>query len=137
MRLGESLRWVSELPYESRFEDLQKHVPEEWIDEALEASGVATMRRRRLPAEQVVWLVLAMSAFHDLPIERVAILAGDTGTSVPRTSGGRESLGTRALALASAWERQMSRHHWAAWTGKAGEGSSWARLAGWSLHWRR
>jgi hypothetical protein len=26
-----------------------------WIDEALEATGTATLRRRRLPAEQVVW----------------------------------------------------------------------------------
>lgn len=71
MRLGESLRWVAQLPYESRFEALQKHVPEDWIDEALDASGVATMRRRRLPAEQVVWLVLGMALFHDLPIEAV------------------------------------------------------------------
>jgi hypothetical protein len=29
-----------------------------WIDEALEATGTTTLRRLRLPAEQVVWLVL-------------------------------------------------------------------------------
>jgi hypothetical protein len=29
-----------------------------WIDEALEATGTATLRRRRLPAERVVWLAL-------------------------------------------------------------------------------
>ena len=32
----------------------------EWIEEALAATGTATIRRRRLPAEQVVWLVIGM-----------------------------------------------------------------------------
>ncbi|MEG0822864.1 MAG: transposase domain-containing protein [Burkholderiaceae bacterium] len=36
----------------------QKHLPHEWIDQALQATGVTTMRRRRLPMEQAVWLVL-------------------------------------------------------------------------------
>ena len=34
----------------------RKHLPREWIEEALRATGTATLRRRRLPAEQVVWL---------------------------------------------------------------------------------
>jgi len=37
----------------------------EWIDEALAATGTATVRRRRLPAEQVVWLVIGMCLFRD------------------------------------------------------------------------
>ena len=32
-----------------------------WIEEALEATGSATIRKQRLPAEQVVWLVLGMA----------------------------------------------------------------------------
>jgi hypothetical protein len=38
----------------------------EWIEEALVATGTATIRRRRLPAQQVVWLVIGMCIFRDL-----------------------------------------------------------------------
>jgi hypothetical protein len=50
---------------------LARHVPEEWLEEALEASGVATVRKRRMPAERVVWLVVGMALFRNLPIEDV------------------------------------------------------------------
>src|SRR2546425_6771680 len=34
-----------------------------WIEEALEATGTATIRKRRLPAEQGVWLVLGVALY--------------------------------------------------------------------------
>lgn len=40
----------------------------EWIDEALRATGTASVRRRKLPAEQMVWLVLGMGLFEDRSI---------------------------------------------------------------------
>jgi hypothetical protein len=43
----------------------------EWIEEALEATGTATVRRRRLPAEQVVWLVLGMGIYRNKPITEI------------------------------------------------------------------
>lgn len=49
----------------------RSHLDPKWIEAALEATGVATMRRRRLPAEQVVWVVLGMAMFRDQPIEAV------------------------------------------------------------------
>ena len=42
-----------------------------WIEEALEATGTATIRKRRLPAEQVVWLVLGLALYRDWSISRV------------------------------------------------------------------
>jgi hypothetical protein len=39
-----------------------------WIEEALDATGTASVRRRKLPAEQVVWLVLGMAMFADRSI---------------------------------------------------------------------
>ena len=45
---------------------LAEHLPLAWIEEALAATGTASIRRRRLPAEQVVWLVLGMAVFKDL-----------------------------------------------------------------------
>jgi hypothetical protein len=44
-----------------------------WIEEALAATGTATIRKRRLPAEQVVWLVLGMALYRDWNISRVVI----------------------------------------------------------------
>jgi hypothetical protein len=43
----------------------RKHLPQERIEEAPRATGTATLRRRRLPAERVVWLVLGMALFKD------------------------------------------------------------------------
>ena len=37
----------------------------------MEATGTATLRRRRLPAEQVIWLVLGMALLRDRPIAEV------------------------------------------------------------------
>jgi len=41
------------------------------IEECLLATGTATIRRRRLPAEQVIWLVLGMALTRNLPISEV------------------------------------------------------------------
>jgi hypothetical protein len=40
----------------------------EWIDEALAATGFASCRRRKLPATEVVWLVLGMAMCADRSI---------------------------------------------------------------------
>lgn len=42
-----------------------------WVDEALQATGKASTRRRKLPADQAVWLVLGMALFEDRSIEAV------------------------------------------------------------------
>lgn len=43
----------------------------EWIAQALAATGTATLRRRRLPAEQVIWLVLGMALHRNRSIVEV------------------------------------------------------------------
>ena len=52
--------------------NLIKHLDPTWIEEALLATGTATIRRRRLPAERTVWLMLGMALMRDLPIAEVA-----------------------------------------------------------------
>jgi Transposase DDE domain/Insertion element 4 transposase N-terminal len=49
-----------------------EHIPTQWIDSALSLSSHATIRRRRLPADRVVWLVVGMAFFRNEPIEEVA-----------------------------------------------------------------
>src|SRR5687768_4348436 len=43
----------------------------EWIEQALAATGTATLRRRRLPAEQVIWLVLGMALHRNRSIVEI------------------------------------------------------------------
>ncbi len=51
---------------------LIKHLDPATIEEALLATGTATIRRRRLPADRTVWLMLGMALMRDLPITEVA-----------------------------------------------------------------
>lgn len=51
----------------------QTHLDPEWIEEALTATGTATLRKRRLPADQVLWLVLGMATMRDRPIDEVVL----------------------------------------------------------------
>jgi hypothetical protein len=43
----------------------------EWIEQALSATGTASARKRKFPAEQVVWLVLGMALLADRSISAV------------------------------------------------------------------
>lgn len=57
------------------FSDLSsftQNIPVEWVASALDLSTQATIRRRRLPADQVLWLVLGMALFRDEPVHEVA-----------------------------------------------------------------
>lgn len=67
----EALEFTSEFAQRA-FPNLIKHLEPAWIEEALASTGTATMRRRRLPAEQAVWLVLGMAVMRDRPITAVA-----------------------------------------------------------------
>jgi hypothetical protein len=67
----EALEFTSEFTSRA-WPKLIKHFDPVWIEEALAATGTATIRRRRLPAEQTVWLVLGMAVMRDLPIVAVA-----------------------------------------------------------------
>jgi hypothetical protein len=70
MELGEALERVAESVPETTA-TFQRRLAPEWIQQALAATGTATLRRRRLPAEQVVWLVLGMAIMRDRRIDEV------------------------------------------------------------------
>lgn len=71
MRLRKSLACVAEMPKPESFDDFRRHIDPAWIVEALDATGTATIRRRRLPADQVVWIVLGMALLRDRSIVEV------------------------------------------------------------------
>jgi len=70
MRLDQALA-ATGLASPDDFGRFRDHINAEWITEALEATGAASLRKRRLPAEQVVWLVIGMALYRNLPIVEV------------------------------------------------------------------
>jgi hypothetical protein len=70
--------------FPGKFEQFCRHLDPDWIEDALVATGTATIRRRRLPAEQTLWLVIGMAMMRDESIERVASLLN---VALPSRSG--------------------------------------------------
>jgi hypothetical protein len=106
------------------FETFRRHLDAGWIEEALTVTGTATVRRRRLPVEEVIWVVLGMALFRDRPIEDVVskldlALPGGGGT-VARSSlsQARGRLGSEPMEWllgrsASAWAHaSAAAHRW-------------------------
>lgn len=54
------------------FEVFANHLPMDWIQTALSLSAHATIRRRRLPSDMVLWLVIGMALFRNEPVDEVA-----------------------------------------------------------------
>jgi hypothetical protein len=67
------------------FRRFGKEIDSQWVDKALEQTGTASIRRRRLPASLVVWLVIAMALFRDRSVQevvrhlRLVLPGGNTG----------------------------------------------------------
>lgn len=105
----------------------RRHIDADWIEEALAATGTATVRRRRLPSEQVIWVVLGMGLYRDRPIEDVVskldlALPGSSGT-VARSSisQARERVGSEPL-------RWLFDRCSKTWSAKSAEGNRWRGL---------
>lgn len=105
MTLERALRAVAEVAPPPTLQHFQQALDPAWIDAALAATGTATLRRRRLPAEQVIWLVLGMALYRDRAIVDVAAtldlaLPGARGpTAAPSAvSQARTRLGPDPLA---------------------------------------
>lgn len=106
---------------------LAEHLPMAWIEQALELTGTASVRRRRLPAEQVVWLVIALALYRHQSMSEVLAsldLALPSTSELPVTKSAvtqaRQRLGGSSMAWlfaqsARAWSAQDAQHH--AWKG--------------------
>ena len=71
MHLQGSLAAVAAFGKPEYFPDVRRNIDREWVEQALQATGTATIRRRRLPAEQVVWLVIGMALFRNRSIHDI------------------------------------------------------------------
>jgi hypothetical protein len=93
-----------------------QNIPTEWIASALDLSSQATIRRRRLPADQVLWLVLGMELFRDEPVHEVArrlniCAQGLACDHFLARSGGTEAR-QRRRADPVEWLFRKTGHHW-------------------------
>lgn len=90
------------------------HLDERWIHEAFDATGVATLRRRRLPVEQVVWLVLGMCLMRGRSISDVVdkldlALPGSGGAMASSAiSKARQRVGSQPIE----WLFRRASSHW-------------------------
>jgi hypothetical protein len=64
-------------------ERFSEAIDEAWIEQALAATESASLRRRKLPADQAIWLVLGMGLFADRSIDAVV---DHLGLVVPGTT---------------------------------------------------
>jgi hypothetical protein len=59
---------------------LGQHLSYEWIEQAIQNTESVSVRHRRLPAEQVVWLMVALALYRHKSIGEVL---DDLGLAVP------------------------------------------------------
>jgi hypothetical protein len=114
---------------EGAFDRLISSLNPEWIEQALTATGSVTVRKRKLPAEQVLWLVLGMALYRDRPIAELVerldlVMPGvDDRTVAPSAAAqararlGDEPLGWLFKESAQHWAHASARRH--AWRGLA------------------
>lgn len=115
---------------EGAYKRLVASINPEWIEAALEATGTATLRKRRLPAEQVIWLVLGMALYRHQPIDGlaarldIALPGVDDKLSVAKSAlaQARARLGDEPLRwlfekCSTKWALESARRH--AWRGLA------------------
>jgi hypothetical protein len=125
VNLDSALHEVAAFSVGDRLEGLRQHLNPDWIEEALAAAGTVTLRRRRLPAEQVIWMVIGMGLIRNQPIEQVVdklelALPDRKGTLIAKSaiSKARQRLGEDPLAYlfvatAAEWAtRSAAAHRW-------------------------
>ncbi|WP_137888121.1 transposase domain-containing protein [Pseudomonas sp. 2FE] len=84
-----------------------------WIEQALTLTGTVSLRRRRLPAERIVWLVVGLALFKNEPlwliVQQLGLACGEGAVPAPSvTVQARQRLGEAPLAalfeqLAQVW----------------------------------
>lgn len=125
MHLQKALESLPGFVVPADFGRFREHIDPAWIEEALWSTGTASVRRRRFPAEQAIWLVIGMALLRRESIERVVAMLG---LALPAASGqtpakssiaqARSRLGEDPLAYlfsitADRWAAESAdRHRW-------------------------
>src|SRR5437016_12274238 len=97
MEVGEAILAGDAGQRPASFEQFSAAIDPQWIADALAAPDTASVRRRKLPAEHVVWLVIGMGLFHDRSIAEVV---HHLDLVVPPRRGGRGRVTNAAIVQA-------------------------------------
>jgi len=133
MQLGPTLLEVGAGSATTSFHRFSEALEPQWINEAITATGTATVRRRKLPAEQVVWIVIGMALFRDRSIQEVVhhldLILPETKAGIRRgvvsssaVVQARDRLGSEPLA--ELFERTATH-----WTAPSADAHRWRGLA--------
>src|SRR5262249_31023979 len=123
MEVGEAILAAGAGERPAGFAQFSAAIDPQWIADALAATGTASVRRRKLPADHVVWLVIGIGLFHDRSIAEVVhhldLVLSPGGGGRGRVSNAeivqaRDQLGAAPLAAlftqtATAWTTDVAR----------------------------
>ena len=101
----------------AQLDQLAAFIDPVWIEQSLQATGTSSIRRRKLPAEHAIWLVIGLALFRNLPlwqvVDQLALCLHDQPLPAPSASVqarqrlGYEPLQTLFHLLANAWTRHQ------------------------------
>lgn len=125
MDLGAELGLVAQYAKPEQVGSICKQLDPAWVEEAVVVTGTASLRRRRLPAELVLWLVLGMALMRNRPIWEIVDKLGLAlpGAPVAKSSiaEARQRLGDAPLA----WLFSRTADEWAH---RSASGARWNGL---------
>lgn len=111
------------------FGSLTRNLDPQWIAQALAATGCASVRKRKLPAERVVWLVIALAMYRHQSMAQVVAdldlaLSDEINPDIAKSAltQARQRLGQEPLS-------QLFGMSAAVWDQRHQQGRSWRGLA--------
>jgi len=118
------------------FSSLSEVLSPELIDTCLEEAGVATLRKRRLPLDMVVWAVVGMALFRHIPMGQIVnhldiMLPGKRPFVAPSAVvQARQRLGVEPVKRVfeqtqALWHQQTPHPHWSGLTLLGVDGVVW------------
>ncbi len=120
----------------AQFESLSDLIPPELITSLLGEEGVATLRRRHMPMERLVWAIIGMAIFRNVPMTQLVnqldiLLPGDRPFVVPSAFlQARQKLGHKSIErlfheTTVGWHQQANHPGWAGLQLLAVDGVMW------------
>lgn len=120
----------------AQFASLSDLIPPELITALLHEEGVATLRRRRIPMERLVWAIIGMAMFRHVPMAQLVnqldiLLPGERPFVAPSAFvQARKKLGDKSIErlfheTAARWHQQANHPGWAGLQLLAVDGVMW------------
>lgn len=120
----------------AQFDSLADLMPPELITALLHEEGIATLRRRRMPMERLVWAIIGMAMFRHIPMTQLVnqldiLLPGERPFVAPSAFlQARQKLGDKSIErlfheTAARWHQQADHPGWAGLQLLAVDGVMW------------